>query len=170
MPETSADLEQPAYLLHMESVDYVNTFIAVAPDFDDEATSVPPLRAGKPTVALATWQLIHGAPDALTSADVIFTVWADRHGIPTADRDQARRDFFAKPQACLRASDLGKRYGWGIHADDHGRLALYPVGSAEYGSYAAGGGSDIGHSVVAVKFAMRPRRRPSASDNESRDL
>ncbi len=31
--------------------------------------------------------------------------------------------FFSKGQPCLRASDLGKKYGWGIHSDseDTGR-------------------------------------------------
>lgn len=135
----------------MESVDYLDTFIAVAPDFCGDAATVPKPRAGKPTIASATWELIHYAPYKLTSGDVIFTVWADRREIPIEDRDQARRDFFAKPQACLRASDLGKRYGWGIHADSEGRLAVYPVGSTEYAEHTRDPG-------LTVRSAMRSRR------------
>jgi hypothetical protein len=43
-----------------------------------------------------------------------------------------RERFFSKGQACLRSSPLSKRYGWGTHHDAEGRVALYPVGSAEY--------------------------------------
>jgi len=65
--------------------------------------------------------------------------------------------FYATPRACLRSSDLGKRYGWGIHADADGRLAVYAVGSAEYGALAAGTAPD--GSPVTVKAAMRSSRR-----------
>ncbi|WP_298711512.1 DUF6157 family protein [Micrococcus sp. 2A] len=41
-----------------------------------------------------------------------------------------REAFFAKSQACLRASPLGKRHGWGLHHDAEGRVALVPLGSA----------------------------------------
>ena len=109
----------------MESVDYQDTFIAVAPDCAAAAGTVPQPRAGKATVASATFEMIANNPYAFRSSDVIFTVWADRRDIPAADRRQAWAEFYAKGQPCLRGSDLGKRYGWGIHADDDGRLALY---------------------------------------------
>ena len=37
----------------------------------------------------------------------------------------------------LRSSPLGKRYGWGIHHDADGRIALVPLGSDEYRALAA---------------------------------
>jgi hypothetical protein len=98
----------------MDSVDYQDTFITVAPDSTAVAGIVPPSKAGKPTVASATFQMIADNPYAYRSSEVIFTVWADRRDIPAADRDAAWGDFYAKGQACLRGSDLGKRYGWGI--------------------------------------------------------
>lgn len=135
---------------------YFDTFIGIAPDSTATAAAEPP--AGEnPSVAARTYRMIAEAPYTHTSDDVIFTVWADRRGIADANRAAAREEFFSKGQACLRASDLGKRYGWGVHADDAGRVALYPLGSAEYDSLAAGVDPGDGRAVV-VKQAMRSRR------------
>ena len=141
----------------MESVDYQDTFIAVAPDSAAAAGTVPLPRAGKATVASATFEMIANNPYAFRSSDVIFTVWADRHDIPAADRRQAWADFYAKGQPCLRGSDLGKRYGWGIHADDDGRLAVYAVGSADYEAFVAGRSPRDGKEVT-VRAAFRSKR------------
>lgn len=139
-----------------ESVDYFDTFITVAPDSTAAAGTVPPLRAGAPTVASATHELIAREPYGTRSSDVIFTVWADRREIPPAERERAWAEFYSKGQACLRASDLAKRYGWGIHADARGRLALYGVETPEYAALAAGRAPD--GSAVTVRPAMRSKR------------
>ena len=138
----------------MDRVDYINTFIAVAPDNRAVRGVAPPARV--PTVAALTYELINRHPYELTSGDVIFTVLALRRGIPDADRAVARADFYATPRACLRSSDLGKRYGWGIHADADGRLALYGVESHEYGRLLDG--RDPFGDCVAVTRAMRRSR------------
>ena len=144
----------------MESVDYVETFIAVAEDCPVEKGTVPPARKGGPSVAERTYALLAEEPYRLTSADVLFTVFADRRDLPAESRDNARAEFFAKPQACLRASDLGKRYGWGIHADTRGRLALFSRETTEYAELAAGRTADGGQ--VKVVKAMRSSRAPRA--------
>ncbi|MBO3102054.1 DUF6157 family protein [Cellulomonas fengjieae] len=136
----------------MENVDYTSTFITVAPDFAG-TTAREPVGA---TVAASTYAIIAASPYALRSSDVIFRVWADRHGVP-ADSSDEWSSFYATSRACLRSSDLGKRYGWGIHADADGRLALYPVGSPDYDALAAGTAPD--GSAVTVKAAMRSSRR-----------
>lgn len=140
----------------MESVDYVDTFITVAPDSTAVAGAPPPPRGAKPTVASASFDLLTGDPYRLRSSEVIFTVWADRRSIPHEEREQAWAQFYSKDQACLRASDLGKRHGWGIHADHNGRIALYGVETPEYAALAAGTAPD--GSAVAVKAAMRSKR------------
>ncbi|WP_421743179.1 DUF6157 family protein [Cellulomonas sp.] len=138
----------------MENVDYTSTFITVAPDTAAVA-GVEPVGS---TVAATTFSLIASAPYALRSSDVIFRVWAGRHGV-AADSPDEWASFFATPRACLRSSDLGKRHGWGIHADADadGRLAVYAVGSAAYDALAAGTAPD--GSAVVVKAAMRSSRR-----------
>lgn len=141
--------------MNLENVDYRQTFITVAPDSEAEAAP-PPLRAGKPTIASATWRLLHDNPYKLTSGDVIFTVWADRQSIPEDQREAARREYFSTGRPCLRASDLGKKYGWGIHADAAAKLAIYAVGSEEYAMLENGTAPD--GSAVKVLRAMRSKR------------
>lgn len=128
----------------MHTTNYTDTFITVAPDSTAERGVEP-----KSGVALAQYQLIAPHPYRHTSDDVLFTVWADRRGLAQADRPAARAEFFSKGQACLRASDLGKKYGWGIHHDEQGRVALYGVESGEYRRLAGG---------PRVKAAMRSKR------------
>lgn len=114
------------------TTDYVATFIQIAADCPAEAAEVPPARGEKKTVALLQYELIAGAPYRYTSDDVLFEVHAIRHEIPDDERDEQRAAFFAKDQACLRSSPLGKRYGWGIHHDQQGRVALVAVESERY--------------------------------------
>jgi hypothetical protein len=78
-------------------------------------------------------------------------VHATRRNIDAADRAEAREAFFAKDQACLRSSPLGKRYGWGIHHDSDGRVALVPLGSPECDALA-------GDPAVEQRRAMRSKR------------
>lgn len=114
------------------TTNYHQTLIAVADDAGAERGIVPPFKEENPSIAWRTWAMIDGAPYQHTSDDVIFSVWAERKGVPDAERATARAEFFSKGQACLRASDLGKKYGWGIHSDDEGRIALYGVESDDY--------------------------------------
>ena len=135
----------------MHTTNYFDTFIAVAEDTAATAATEPPTRAS-PSVAELTYRMIAKNPYRFTSDDVIFAVWADRRDIPPGERESARAEFFAKGQPCMRSSDLGKRYGWGVHADAEGRIALVPVESEEYARMAAGEGG------VTVTRAMRSKR------------
>jgi class 3 adenylate cyclase len=138
----------------MERVDYVDTFIAVAEDCSAARGTAPPEKPEKPSVAARTYRMIAERPYEHTSGDVIFAVFADRTGIPEADRAAARLEFYATPRACLRSSDLGKRYGWGIHADVEGRLALYGVETPKYAELASS-------YALTVTRAMRSTRKKS---------
>ncbi|MGB4780039.1 DUF6157 family protein [Microbacterium sp.] len=144
-------------MTHVHTTCYIDTFIAVAPDSTAPGGLVPP-SGSNPSVAARTFEMIADAPYRHTSDDVIFTVWADRNSILEADRERAREEFFSKPKACLRASDLGKKYGWGVHSDSDGRVAVYALGSAEYETFASGLSPFTG-APVSVKNAMRSARR-----------
>ena len=134
----------------MHTTNYVDTFIELAEDSPVTAAQEPPVKE-VPTVAQLHYELIAQAPYALTSDDVVFETHARRAGIAAAERDAARQRFFAKGQPCLRSSPLGKRYGWGVHSDAEGRVALVPAGSDEYARLAAD--PDIRHTR-----AMRTKR------------
>lgn len=82
-------------------------------------------------------------------------------GIPADERAAARAEIYSRGQPCLRSSDLAKRYGWGIHADGTGRIALVGVETAEYAELASGRNAGSGGQPVKVTKAMRnsrPRR------------
>lgn len=135
----------------MHTTNYRETLIVVADDSKADRGVVPPEKPENPSIAARTWRLIAEHPYAYTSDDVIFTVWADRKEIPEDERAAAREVFFAKGQACLRASDLGKKYGWGIHHDAEGRLALVGMETDAYRELAA-------REDVTVVKAMRSSR------------
>ena len=136
----------------MHTTNYHNTFIEIAEDCPTGTAEVPPRTEGKPpTVANVQFDLVADAPYSRTSDDLLFTAHATRKGIPDADLAAAREQFFSKGQACLRASPLAKRYGWGIHHDAEGRVALVPAGSEEYAGLAA-------DPHLAHVKAMRSRR------------
>lgn len=133
------------------TTNYFDTFIEVAPDTKAVGATEPPARGSGPTVAELQYRMISEHPYEYTSDDVLFTIHADRTGIPDGEREAAREAFFAKGQACLRASPLGKTYGWGTHHDSEGRVALVPMESDEYRALAADSG-------LAHKAAMRSSR------------
>lgn len=139
----------------MHTTNYVDTFITVAPDCPVSVGTIPPARTN-PSVAARTFARILAEPYRRTSDEVIFSVYADREDLPESDRALARTRFFSKGQPCLRASDLAKKYGWGIHHDAAGRVALYGRESAAYAALSRGAGPD-GRSVTVVA-AMRSTR------------
>lgn len=135
----------------MGTTNYLSTFIQVAEDCPALTSEEPPVGGKAPTVASLQYELIAQRPYELTSDDVLFRVHAIRQAIPEEAQEEARRAFFAKSQACLRASPLGKRYGWGIHHDAEGRVALVPLGSERYEALAS-------DPEIAQTRAMRSRR------------
>jgi hypothetical protein len=114
----------------MHTTNYANTLITVSPDTKATAATEPP--TGKARVAELQFAAMYNHDYELTSDDVIFGVFADRKGVAVEDRAGARDQFFSKGQPCLRTSPLAKSYGWGIHADAEGRVALVPMGSNRY--------------------------------------
>jgi hypothetical protein len=116
----------------MHTTNYHNTFIAVAEDCPVKAAEIPPQKDEK-TVAGLQFEMIIDNPYKYTSDDVIFQVFALRNKISgKASLDAEREKFFSKGQPCFRSSPLTKRYGWGVHSDAKGRIAIYAMESAEY--------------------------------------
>jgi hypothetical protein len=113
-------------------VNYFDTLIAIADDCPVHEATIPPRKDEKPTIAAEQYRLLIDRPYELTSEDVIFEVYADKQGIPENERPAAREEYFATPRACLRTSPLAKKFGWGLHSDDQGRLALVRADSDRY--------------------------------------
>lgn len=124
-------------------VNYYNTLIAIADDSPVAEAVEPPRNELKPTIAAEQYRLLAEAPYTLTSEDVIFTVYADKNGIPDEERPAARDAYFATSRACLRTSPLAKKFGWGLHSDAEGRLALVPADSDDYRALIADDGTKV---------------------------
>lgn len=116
----------------MKTTNYRDTFIEVAEDCPVETAQIPPEKGEIKTVANLQFDLIKNNPYKFSSDDVVFRVFALKNGISKAGLANERQKFFSKGQPCLRSSPLGKRYGWGIHCDFEGKVAIYPVESPEY--------------------------------------
>lgn len=113
-----------------------NQFIEIAPDCEAGAAIVPQEKNGKPSIATIEYELLSGKPYTYTLSELKFATHVRHKQIPPAElkthRQQLRDEFFAKPYACMRASPLTKKFGWGAHYDADGKIAIYPVESAEY--------------------------------------
>jgi hypothetical protein len=116
----------------IHTTNYFNTFIEVAEDTKAAHGTKPPSKGDKRTVAEIQYELVAGNPYKLTSDDVLFQVFADRNDLTKAEQKKAREEFFSKGQPCLRASPLTKTYGFGVHCDANGKVALYGVETNEY--------------------------------------
>lgn len=114
------------------TTNYINTFIEVSDDCPVKIGEVPPKKGDKKTVANSQFELIANNPYRYTSDEVIFLVFAERNNISRSEQAAAREAFFSKGQPCLRSSPLAKRYGWGVHSDAQGRVAIYATDSPEY--------------------------------------
>ncbi len=78
------------------------------------------------------YDLISKHPYKYTSDDIFFQVYADKNDLTKAEYKQAREQFFSKGQPCFRASPLTKTYGFGVHSDSNGKIALYGMETEEY--------------------------------------
>ncbi|RYG36422.1 hypothetical protein EON81_09825 [bacterium] len=108
-------------------MNYHATFISVSEDCSAKGEK-PASKEGKTSVAEVQLEMLGESPYRFTQEDVLFKS-------STAARENpelTKEEFFSRPQACLRASALPKRYGWGIHFDSEGKAAAYPAGSDEY--------------------------------------
>jgi len=116
--------------------DPIDQFIEIAPDSPTQTAIVPQDKGDKRSIATIEYELLSSKPYAFTLAELKFATHVQHKQIPLAElkvhRQQIWDDYFAKPYACMRASPLTKKYGWGAHYDEQGKIAIYPVESKEY--------------------------------------
>lgn len=119
----------------MKDMNYYNTFIEVAADCPVSVAEIPVPKGSAKTAPVLQYEMIANHPYEYTQEDVLFESLAVRKGIPEEDKPVERQTFFSKDQPCLRTSALGKRYGWGIHHDEDGKVALYAIESDDYATF-----------------------------------
>jgi Family of unknown function (DUF6157) len=118
--------------MKVHSTNYIDTFIQIADDCPTTVGETPPVKADAKTVANMQFDMINKHPYKYTSDEVLFTIFTERNDINKSEIKNAQALFFSKGQACLRASPLTKRYGWGIHHNGEGKVALYGSETKEY--------------------------------------
>ena len=113
-------------------MNYYDTLIEVADDCPASKGQVPQARGGKRTKAVVEYELLVEHPYTYTEEDIAFEVYAVIHDVPKASWPKERERFLSKGHPHLRVSALAKRYGWGMHNNAEGKIALVAVESAEY--------------------------------------
>lgn len=134
--------------MKIHTTNYQDTFIAIADDCPVSVGEVPPLKGDTKSVANLQFEILSRNPYKFTSDDVLFQVFATRKDIVEDEYEASRLEYFSKGQACFRASPLTKRYGWGVHSDSDGRIAIYPCDSEEYQKF-------MNDSSIKVVKAMK---------------
>lgn len=122
--------------MKIHSTNYFDTFIEVAEDIKADSGTIPQAK-DKMTVAEMQYNVVSSNPYKFTSDDVFFQVFADRNDLTKAEYKEARELFFSKGQPCFRASALTKTYGFGVHCDGNGKVALVGMETDEYQKFLA---------------------------------
>ena len=137
-------------------MNYFDTFIQVAPDCPVNEAVAPASQREIKSVPRIEYELLSARPYRYTQEELLFAVHVQRSGISESELAASHaalwKDFFSKSRACLRASMLPKKYGWGLHFDSQGRIALVAIGSAEYQKLVSGKGG------ATVLTALRNKR------------
>src|SRR5699024_2673658 len=121
--------------------------ITVSPDSTVSAAMEPPARGQKRTVPQLQFELLRDRPYRLDYGDLLFEVHVRHKELPAADLaangPAIRDELLGKSHPCMRSSQLVKRYGWGVHFDADGRMALIGLGTDEYREFARGERTDV---------------------------
>ncbi|MNU73987.1 hypothetical protein D3C71_634780 [compost metagenome] len=134
------------------TTNYQDTFIEVAEDTKVNNGVIPSSKGDKKTVAEMQYELLSENPYKYTSDDILFQVFADRNDLTESEYEEARKQFFSKGQPCFRASPLTKTYGFGVHNDENGKMALYALETDEYQQF-------LNDSAITKVKAMRTSRK-----------
>ncbi|WP_260288549.1 DUF6157 family protein [Peribacillus aracenensis] len=111
---------------------YKNTLITISEDSKVTSAKVPVIKNEKPTIAYIEHELINNNPYKFTQEDVQFKSYLIKNQIEEENAAELREQFFSKSKACFRASPLVKNYGWGIHYNNQGKIAIYDAKSEMY--------------------------------------
>ncbi|MBK6564063.1 MAG: hypothetical protein IPL63_09530 [Saprospiraceae bacterium] len=118
--------------MKIHTTNYKDTFIQIADDCPTTKGEAPPTKLDAKTVANIQFEMVKKNPYKFTSDDIFFQVFAQRNDLTISQYKEAREQFFSKGQPCFRASPLTKRYGWGVHNDKDGKMAIFGAESPDY--------------------------------------
>lgn len=139
-------------IMKEHTTNYQNTFIEVAEDCSAKQGEMPPLKGDKKTVANLQFEMLYENPYKYTSDEVLFTVFAIRNEFTKGELEEQKEHFFSKGQPCFRASPLTKQYGWGVHSNEEGKIAIFGMETEEYTKF-------ITNDKLKIVKAMRSKRK-----------
>jgi len=118
---------------------YKNAFIKVSEDCPLFISEIPVSKKGKKPQHLIQYELLMERPYELDHYDLIYEVYI-RHKEISSDEinnrpEDIKKGLFSKGHPCMRASSLIKRYGFGAHYNNEGKIAIYPMESKEYKAF-----------------------------------
>lgn len=135
----------------------MDTFITVAEDCQAEYGIPPQSTRLLPPAHVIQYELLSLQPYAFNHEELLFEVHVRHKQIPVEDRVQRRaeiwQELFSRKHPCLRASMLPKKYGWGVHYNHDGKIAIFGKESPEYDQFVSGRGE-----AVKLLPAMRSKR------------
>jgi hypothetical protein len=130
--------------------------VQVAQDCPVTVSVVPTANKNtKPSIHVIQYNLLSAHPYRFTLEDLIYT--SGRKIIPAAQVEQEGdriAGLFQKSHPCMRASMLPKKFGWGVHYDSEGKLAIYGMETEQYRAFVENPG-------IKLVFAMRNKRASS---------
>ncbi|RXM41350.1 hypothetical protein BOQ62_00800 [Chryseobacterium sp. CH21] len=137
--------------MKLHTTNYTNTLIEIAEDSPVAQAQIPPEKKEK-TLANLQYEKLIKSPYTYSSDDIVFECYAIKNDISENEKQEEREKFFSKGQPCLRCSPLAKKYGFGIHHNSEGKVALFPMESEEYQML-------INDSSITKTKAMRSKRK-----------
>ena len=117
--------------MKIHTTNYQNTFIEIAEDCPVQKGEIPQLKKAGKTIANIQYEIIEGNPYKYTSDEIIFQCYMIKNKVK-GNLNKLKEEFFSKGQPCFRASPLTNQYGWGIHYDNNGKMALYGCETTGY--------------------------------------
>ncbi|GIQ71384.1 hypothetical protein DUZ99_15835 [Xylanibacillus composti] len=139
---------------------YVNTFIRIAEDCPTASGVVPASNRQLKPIHLLQYELLTGAPYTYTHDELLFEVNRRRDEVPEEQGEAYREQLLAKKHPCLRASMLPKKYGWGVHYNEQGKIAIYAAGTPDYQAWL----TDSQTTVLPAMRNSRPGKSSSAAE------
>ncbi|MGC5325391.1 DUF6157 family protein [Brevibacillus sp. SYSU BS000544] len=137
---------------------YLDTFIQVAPDCPVTSSVIPAARNEKKPMHVIQYELLAQHPYEYTHEDLLFEVHIRRKEFSREDLanrgEEIRAELFQKKHPCLRASSLPKKYGWGVHYNSEGKIALYGMETDEYKKFVEG----VQDGNTQLLYALKSKR------------
>ncbi|MFJ9501681.1 DUF6157 family protein [Brevibacillus centrosporus] len=136
----------------------IDTFVQVAQDCPVTTGVVPTTKPNaKPSIHVLQYELLSIDPYRYTIDDLIYEVHIRHKEYPeetiAKDAERIRAELFSKSHPCMRASMLPKKYGWGVHYDPAGKLAIYGMETEQYRKFVDGTSG-----TPKLVYAMRNKR------------